>query len=213
DLAWRCGARIVVVNNTEASDHASKKALKSRAMSMSGADVDFWVDLEHSLGRAIVEAARLRSDPIVCISVRGRSIALRRKAALGPVASEVRTAGAAPVLVIGPETDVSRGLPLAEIVASLDGSAASEAVLATAVEWARGLKLRLIVVGVVRPGTDADGAERKYLREQLAKVSGEVAECEEQLLEATDPAVALADFVAERDDAVLAMSTHGRSGV
>src|SRR5690606_35541500 len=65
DLAWRCGARIVIVNNTDASDKASRAELKTRAMSLSGADVDFWVDLEHSLGRALVEAARFRPDPIV----------------------------------------------------------------------------------------------------------------------------------------------------
>src|SRR5262245_7669669 len=48
DLAWRCGGRIVIVNNTDASDKASRDALKSRAMSMSGADVDFWVDVDHT---------------------------------------------------------------------------------------------------------------------------------------------------------------------
>ena len=48
DLAWRCGAKIVIVNNTDASDRASREALKTRAMSLSGADVDFWVDLDHT---------------------------------------------------------------------------------------------------------------------------------------------------------------------
>jgi nucleotide-binding universal stress UspA family protein len=213
DLAWRCGARIVIVNNTEANDHASKKALKSRAMSMSGADVDFWVDLEHSLGRALVEAAKFRPDPIVCVPVRTKQGTLRRKASLGSVASEVLSSGAAPVLVIGPETDVSRGLPLTEIVASLDGSEASEAVLALAVEWARHLKLRLVIVGVVRSDASETESERSYLRSQLAKVSGQVAESTFELIEAADAASGLCEFLATHEDAVIAMSTHGRSGV
>ena len=72
DLAWRCGARIVIVNNTDASDKASREAIKGKAMTLSGADVDFWVDLDHSLGVALVEAAKFRGRPILCISVKGK---------------------------------------------------------------------------------------------------------------------------------------------
>lgn len=215
DLAWRCGARIVIVNNTEANDHASRKALKTRAMSMSGSDVDFWVDVDHSLGRALVEAAKFRSAPIICVPVRGKQGALRRKASLGPVPVEVLEAGVAPVLVIGPETDVSRGLPLTELVVSLDGSAASEAVLDTAVTWARHLKLRVILAGVVRAGAgdEEHRAERDYLQSQAAKIRSEVPESSVELIEATDPADALCDFLGGHEDAVIAMSTHGRSGL
>ena len=69
DLAWRCGARIVIVNNTEVSDTASRSALKTRAMSMSGSDVDFWVDVHHDLGEALVEASKFRSNPMICIAL------------------------------------------------------------------------------------------------------------------------------------------------
>jgi nucleotide-binding universal stress UspA family protein len=215
DLAWRCGGRIVIVNNTDASDEASRESLKSRAMSMSGADVDFWVDTEHTIGRAVVEAARYRDDPVVCIPVRTKTSGLRRKPVLQAMAAEVLTESPSPVLVIGPETDVSRGLAMTEIVVSLDGSEASEAVLPVAVSWARELKLRLVLVGVVREGAGGQGGhedETAYLRAHLEEVAGEVPHASFELIEAVDPATGLVARLSRHDDAVLAMSTHGRSG-
>jgi len=216
DLAWRCGGRVVIVNNTDASDKKSRDALKSRAISMSGADVDFWVDTDHSIGRAVIEAARFREDPIVCLPVRSKTGGLRRKAVLNAMAAEILLEAPAPVLVIGPETDVSRGLGLAEVVVALDGSAASEQVLPIAVALARALKLRLSLVGVVREDSGGQGhhvAETGYLREHLEKIEGELPEASFDLLEAVDPASGLLARLRQRDNAIVAMSTHGRSGV
>ena len=64
DLAWRCGARVVNVSNTEVSDKSSKAAVKGHAMAQSAADVEFWVDLENDLadrrarGRHVPERTR-----------------------------------------------------------------------------------------------------------------------------------------------------------
>ena len=216
DLAWRCGGRIVIVNNTDASDRASRDALKARAMSMSGADVDFWVDTGHSVGRAVIDAAEFRADPIVCIPVRMKTTGLRRKPVLQAMAAEVLREAPAPVLVIGPETDTGRGLAMAEIIVSLDGSEASEVVLPVAVAWARELKLRLALVGVVREGAggqDGHESETAYLRSHLATVADEVPDASFELIEAVDPATGLIARLSRTPDAVVAMSTHGRSGV
>jgi nucleotide-binding universal stress UspA family protein len=216
DLAWRCGGRIVVVNNTEASDSASRDALKSRAMSMSGADVDFWVDLDHSIGRAVIEVARYRDDPVVCIPVRTKTSGWRRKPTLGRMAAEVLLEAPAPVLVIGPEADVSTGLGMSEVVVALDGSADSEQILPIAVDWAKALKLRIVLAGVVRAGAggqESHTAETGYLRGHLAKVAREVPDATFELIEAVDPATGLCGRLAQRADTIIAMSTHGRSGV
>jgi nucleotide-binding universal stress UspA family protein len=215
DLAWRCGGRIVIVNNTDASDKASRGALKSRAMSMSGADVDFWVDTDHSIGHAVVEAAKFRDDPVVCIPVRAKTSGLRRKPTLSAMAAEVLLQAPCPVLVIGPETDVSSGLGMAEVLVALDGSVASEQVLPVATAWARDLKLRIVLVGVVREGAGGEQshtAETGYLRGHLTKVAREVPDAAFELIEAVDPATGLCSRLAQ-NGAVVAMSTHGRSGV
>jgi nucleotide-binding universal stress UspA family protein len=214
DLAWRCGARIVIVNNTEASDQASKAALKSRAMSLSGQDVDFWVDLDNDLGTALIEAANHRSNPVVALPIRTRPGGLRRRPVMGAMAADVLINSPAPVMVIGPSTDVSRGLPMTEIVVALDGSDESELALPLAAQWARELKLTLTLVGVVRESDQGShSGELSYLRAQLAAVADDVAEASCELLEAPDPATGLCGFLADHDSAVVAMSTHGRSGV
>lgn len=212
DLAWRCGARIVIVNNTEVSDTASRAALKSRAMSMSGADVDFWVDPQHDLGDALVEAAGFRSNPIICIAITGKT-GFRKKFSLTTVAEQVFKGTPVPVLVIGPNTDTSRGLPLVEVIASLDGSPASEEILRLAVDWARSLKLKLVLVGVVADSTSGPHqGEIDYLSAHVAALQSQVPETSYELIKAADPGKGLVDYLDQHEDAVLFMSTHGRSG-
>ena len=212
DLAWRCDARVVLVQNTDVADESSREVLKKQAMSQSGADMDFWVDANVSLGRAALDAAAHRSAPVLCVSGKGRSSRLRRHRGLPAVAEEVLAGASCPVLVVGPETDVSRGLPMAELLVALDGSANSETVLPLAVDFSQSLRLRLVLVGVVPEGEDDHEAERSYLERTLAEVRSRVPEATIELVEAKDPASGLLAILRERPDAIMAMSTHGRSG-
>lgn len=212
DLAWRCGARIVIVNNTEVSDTASRAALKTRAMSMSGADVDFWVDVNHDLGDALVEASKFRAHPMICLAMKAKP-GLRKRFSLTPLAEQVFKSAEVPVLVIGPNTDTSRGLPMTEIVASLDGSPASEQIVRLAVEWARTMKLRLILVGVVSDDAGASHAgEIDYLKAHAAAAQSQVPATSYELITAADPVAGLCDYMLQHEDAVLCMTTHGRTG-
>ena len=215
ELAWRCGARIVIVNATDASDRESRWALKSTAMALSGADVDFWVDTERSLGQALVETARCRSRPVVCVPIRRREGGLRKRPLLTAPPAEALLGAPCPVLVIGPETEIDRGLPLQELVVALDGSAASESILELAVSWARALRLRIVLVGVVPDVAErAYEAERAYLERCLGDVAATAAELDVsvELVGAGDPVDGLIYALAKREDSVLMMSTHGRSG-
>jgi nucleotide-binding universal stress UspA family protein len=212
DLAWRCGAQIVIVNNSEVSDSASREAVKAKARSMSGADVDFWVDVNHSLGGALLEAAKIRPNSMICLAVTGKP-GLRKKFSLTPVAESVFRGVEVPVMVVGPATDVSRGLPMAEIVASLDGSAASERVLTVAAEWARTMKLRLVLVGVVAETSEGPHAgEIDYLRGHIDALHADLPHVSFELLSAADPVSGLVDYMGTRPEAVLCMSSQGRTG-
>lgn len=211
DLAWRCGARIVIVNNTDVQDQASRAALKTRAMSMSGADVDFWVDPNHELGEALVEASKFRSNPVVCIAMKTKQ-GLRKKFSLPTLAEQVFRGVEVPVMVIGPNTDTSRGLPMVEIVVSLDGSPASEQIMRLAVDWARSLKLKLILVGVVAESTPGPHTgEMEYLQAHAAAARSQVPETTYEVVVSSDPVTGLCDFMDKHEDAVLCMSTHGKS--
>jgi nucleotide-binding universal stress UspA family protein len=212
DLAWRTGAQIVIVNNSEANGSASMEAVKARARSMSGGDVDFWVDESHSLAGALLEAAKVRPHSMICLGVGGKS-GLRKKFALTPLAESVFRGVEVPVLVVGPATEVSQGLPMAEIVASLDGSVASERVLGVAAEWARTMKLRLILVGVVaETSTGPHAGEIEYLSGHIEALQAEVPDVSYELLSAADPVSGLVDYMASRPEAVLCMSSQGRTG-
>lgn len=213
DLAWRCDARLVMVSNTEASEKASKGALKSVAQQRSGADIDFWVDTSSSVGRALLDAAKHRESPIICLSAHGRSGGLLRRPSLPAVAEEVLSSAECPVLVIGPKTDTSRGLPMTELALALDGSTNAEEMLPMAVAWARTMRLRLLLVGVVPDqGGGTHESEQQYLDAHVARVVADVPEVAAVLVPAPDPATGLVRFLEEHEDAVMAMSTHGRSG-
>lgn len=212
DLAWRCGARVVIVNNTDASDKASREAIKSRAMMLSGADVDFWVDLKNPLGSALVEAAKYRANPIICVSAKQKQGGLLRgkRPSLPAIADEVVRTSPVPVLVIGQETDVSQGLPLTELVVSTDGSESSQQILPLAASWARGLKLKLVLIGVVHEGAPNTEGEEEYLTGLVNRLSGQVPEVESELIRAPEPARGIIDFMGSRTASILAMCTHGR---
>lgn len=213
DLAWRSGAKVVIVNNTPASGAESKQAVKSRAMSLSGADVDFWVDTEHSLPQALVAAAQYRSDPVICLSTKGRAGSLFSKRwSLPALAEEVLRDAPVPVLLVGPNADTSRGLPMTEIVVATDGSARSEAALPLAAAWAQEFKLRLLLVGVVPDTKQDDSGELSYLASLIDAVRGDLKAAEFELLRAPDPVDGLIGYLRQHPDAVVAMCTTGRTG-
>ena len=211
DLAWRCGGRLVVVSNTDANDQASRAALKQRAMSMSGADVDFWVDPGRSMGEALVRSAANRADPLICLPLRSSKKGLFRKVVPEHLPSEVLRDSTAPLMVIGPHADVSRGLPLSELVVPLDGSPENERVLPEAIRWARTLKAGIVLLRVVPPGTDDHRPLLAYLSEQLSVVSGSVPEARFELVEASDPASAIVAFLGDRDNSVVLLPLESAS--
>ena len=103
------------------------------------------------------------------------------------------------------------------LVAGVDGSALSEAMLPVASEWARRLCLPLHLVHVVEPGSPSPGvvgALDAVDRDRLAKLVNRV-ECEPPLLVDLlygDPATAITGF-ADRHAELIAVATHGRTGL
>ena len=59
DLAWRCGAKVVIVSTTAIDDDVVQDLLKSQAIAKSGADIDFWVDARRRARRR-----RAGGDPL-----------------------------------------------------------------------------------------------------------------------------------------------------
>jgi len=214
DLAWRCGARVVIVNNSAVSDTASRAALKSRARSQSGADIDFWVDNDVTVSEAVLSAAEHRADPVIVVGAKGKSGGiLRPKHGLPTATAEILAATRCPVMVLGAKADTSRGLPMTELVVPLDGSPNGERILSLAVSWAQTMRVRVVLLGVVSASAEGDHrAERDYLEVHRRAIAPVVPEVTVELVAGPDPATGILSFLATREDAVVAMSSHGRTG-
>jgi len=209
DLAWRCGAKVVIVSTTAVENEAATLALKSQAFSKSGADVDFWLDRNMELGAAVVEATRFRSDPLICVASRYRPQGvLRKKNVASPLPEVVLRHSPVPVLVIGPETDLSRGLPLAELVMPVDDSPESVRAGRLAAQWATDLRVAVRFLFFVAPGAlaphppEAVRQLHDELRAQVPGVSLEIIETEHR-------AAALVAIAAEATAAVILLPRTG----
>ena len=209
DLAWRCDAKLVVVNTTAASDEASRLVLKTQAISMSGADIDFWVDLDHEIGPALALAAGYRQRSVICVASRYRAVGVvRRRQVPTALPVEVFTDAPAPVLTIGPEADVSRGLQLAELVVPLDGSPTGAAVLPLAAEWGARLRVAVHLVGIVGERGDGEGLSTE-LEQVLDDLARRVPETSLEMVRTDDPQASLLDVLERRSNTVAMIATGG----
>jgi hypothetical protein len=203
DLAWRCGARVVHVSNTDVSDKASKAVVKGHAIAQSAADAEFWIDLERPLAQASLEAAAYRSNPIFCVpSPSSKSRFGRRKAGLSSLAVDLATKAGVSVMVIGPAVEISRGLPMTEVIAVLDGGAGSDELVDLAEQWAQQFKLRLVLTAVAGPGAvDNRSTQQQYL-EQRSHHRSAPGGVGIELVQGDDSLGGLIQMLTEHEDAV-----------
>ncbi|MFN0092718.1 MAG: universal stress protein [Acidimicrobiales bacterium] len=100
-------------------------------------------------GGASAPVAQMEADlapAAVCMATHGRG---RSAALLGSTATEMLTATAAPLVLVGPAA--GPGAPDAAVVACVDGSPESAAVVETGGAWAAGLGAPLTVLTVAEP--------------------------------------------------------------
>lgn len=156
-------------------------------------------------------------DSVVCMTTHGRSGL--GQALLGSVAEEVLRSLDHPVLLVGPSVDASWPSAWERMLVCTDGSDASQAVLPVAADWSRALGLEPWLVQVISPeavreaelsGANGGAAESGLLR-HLAQQLGEEASWE--VLHGDDPARAVVQYTRSRPFSLVAMSTHGRSGL
>ena len=209
DLAWRCGAKMVIVTTLAIDDEAAQYVLKSQAIAKSGADVSFWVDAHAELGDAVLEATRFRSDPIVCMASRYRNAGLvRKKQTPSPLPEAVLRHSSVPVLIVGPETDLSRGLPLAELIMPIDDSAESVRAARFAADVAASMRLAVRFLVMVPPGGDARVPDD--VRAIVDEIRAGMPAVELELIETDQPAAALVAIAAEERDARDPAPAHRR---
>ncbi len=189
------------------------------------------VSVRSSIGSPAEEVLRVAEEEgcgIIAMSTHGRNAITR--GILGSVTDRVVHASTLPVLTVTPERAKEylnlEGASLSTVMVPLDGSGLSERALPYAVELARALSLELLLVRAVNLDSSSYGG---YVH--LTKISSD------EVLTATDYLDAMAEglkrqgvrarfkvlrgsapqallsFAQETPNALIAMTTHGRSGL
>lgn len=209
DLAWRCGAKLVVVSTNGLDDRDVQAALKTQAISKSSAAVEFWVDLEHPLDVALVEAARHRPGSIICITSRHRQHGRRKRDTALPAA--VLVDPPVPVLVIGPEVDVTAGLPMTDLFLAVDPTPMSYRAARLGAEWAKRFRLGVHLVVVTPPDADETRATEPF-RPLLSEVAKLAPEATLGVLQTDTPAEAFVSLVGDQPNAIVLLAAAGLGG-
>ena len=135
-------------------------------------------------------------------------------AVLGSVAEKVVRQLVSPVLVIGPHFALTESWPRGRVIVPLDGSDTAEAILPATREWSAALGSEAWMVSVVDPSDEVPepGADDGYVRHVAQGLEREGIRTGWDILHGSDPARSIVAYAADHAD-VIAMATHGRTGV
>ncbi len=177
----------------------------------------------------IISEAERTSSTLIAMSTHGRSGITRW--ALGSTSEKLLHAASNPVLIIRAKepAEIPSEVTFDTIIVPLDGSALAEQVLPHVVALAGPLRLKVLLVRVTPPAEDyyrymeypvatyedlpkqMDAAAVQYLHEVNEKLSQQGVVVE-RLLHG-DPASAIVDLAHETPNSLVAMTSHGRSGL
>ena len=160
----------------------------------------------------IVEEAGKEADTLIMMCTHGRSGVGRWT--MGSVTDKVLHATTSPLFVVrGAEGGSTSGeATIGSIIVPLDGSAVAEQALPHAVALSKGLGVKLLLVTSI-PSAESHAHEEDHLRQLGERLVGDGAHSFEARVLHGDPANVIVDLTHEMPDALVTMTTHGRSGI
>jgi nucleotide-binding universal stress UspA family protein len=221
-LAERTGASLLLLMSVWGGAVGEPgEDLAGQAAALDFERVETLVVRDRSAGRAIVTQSG-EPGSVVCMSTHGRSGI--GQAVLGSVAADVLQRSDRPVLLLGPSLE--RGAWESEhwfadgkLLVAVDGSKASEAVVPAAAAWSRTLHLPSLVLQVLLPTVGlilnssehaAESGAVRSVAERLPQVDGATGW---EVLHGHDVAASLLEYANRLPTTLIAMTTHGRSGL
>ena len=179
----------------------------------------------------IPEVAQDSQDWLIAMSTHGRSGVTRW--ALGSTADKVLHMTSSPVLLVRPKEQTA---PIADasiqnIIVPLDGSPLAEQAVPSAIELAKSFKARIALLRVTPEPSDyyrpeamtrakflrisekVDNKAQDYLTQARKRLSPEQSPSVSMKLEHGDPASVILDISQRLPNSLIAMTTHGRSGI
>lgn len=218
EVARRLDASVALLRAIHPDDvDVAQQELSSRRDEHEPPGAELVIDTMRGPVSAIAAFVAERPNSLVCMTTHGRSGLTR--ALLGSVAEEALREVDVPFLLVGPQYVGGTGLGSC-VIAPVDGSHRSEAVLPLALEWAHRLEVPLWVVTVVDPAkmakassSESDFQEDIYVRRLASSLPSGGREVEWEVLHDADPATGITDFTEARHGGLVVMATHGRSGL
>jgi len=216
----------------EAAVREGEQYLENVARSFTGMTVDNCVVEQGQADQIIVEKAARDKETLIGMATRGRSGIHRWL--MGSVAEKVLRGATNPLLLVrGDEEGKSDGAAtLKSIVVPLDGSKLAESVLPRAIDLAKKLGLEIVLTRAYQlplsayPGADAAyipnqdafltavrGEASAYLEAKVNEIRGNGIEKVSFILLVGSGADEIIDLARTTPDNLIAMCTHGRSGV
>jgi nucleotide-binding universal stress UspA family protein len=223
-LARAVGAELEllrIVEPNEAAEVAEAHAyLEAIAASITSVGVRPPMVIEADRPAECIANAGEAEDTLVCLSSHGGSGV--RRALLGSVAEDVLRLLGRPLLIVGPEVRFGESFDGLALVCS-DGSGAADAVLPVAERWCRELGLTPWFLSVIDPAAvpvgsvvsdpPSDTVEWAHV-EQLARRWSEAGlEPGWDVVVERKPVEAIVDRAASQPTALVALATHGRTGL
>ena len=143
---------------------------------------------------------------------------------LGSVTGRVLQAINEPMLIVRSrqQTVASEAVRLSTIIVPLDGSAASEEVLPYVIALAKPIGMKVILIRIVptlweyhygEPSTDANQQATEYLQTVSQNLAQQGIESVEELVLHGDPAESILEAAQRSTNTLIAMATHGSSGI
>jgi nucleotide-binding universal stress UspA family protein len=166
---------------------------------------------EDALGATAIEAlADTEPEPLVCMATRASNGL--GQALFGGTTERVIRQTNVPILLVGPSAKNAREWSFDEMIVCLDGSPAAADIIPTAAEYARDFGLTVWLVSAVdrEAPTEFEAAPLQHAARRLKNIGVDV---NWDTIHGDDPATAIVDFVATRSSPLLAMTTHGRTGL
>lgn len=221
-IAKATGVQFALYRAVEQSDKRPDVEQGLRALAEAHGAQAVCTEAHGDVADAILKEAGRVPGTLVAITSHGRSGVMR--AVLGSTALNVLRTGGNPILVYRPEEHPSGPAAttrkIERIFVPLDASPLSESIIPQAVELARWLKARLVVVSVIDPAAagasgiaPSDVNESSYVHAQAARISREhgIDAGWEVLHGAAQEAIP--QFVRGWPNSMLAMTTRGQSAL
>ncbi len=214
-LARKLRADLRLVTTTFVADADGMErylAEKAAASGIEGAQGE--IVRPHFPGSGISEYAAGHQDAVLCMTTHGHSGVA--DILLGGVADEVVRSAAGPVVLVGPHA--AKGEPVGQrIIACVDGSAPSQAILPTVSTWADHLLLPIDLVTVAEHDGSAwdQAAAHAELTALAAGLRADGRSVNVTVIPADEGKVAdrLLAHAERYSGALIAIATHGRGGL